>query len=196
MDIKNNQVTLYTAQSPKVLKPLTENNIYYPKLEFIKEKYEDTSESFLYAYKWFKNNSEKIVNQYVHSESAIWTFCHKEYVGRYPNSIILTLSVPISEVIFFRMSDWNKILNYKFIGSSEKEEIVFSERLKNAGIEYEGDIFEKPYYPIFKNEIIKSWSNIFKYDSLVKNNKLSDFLDLQGAIWVIKNHWIEDIEHI
>lgn len=193
MDIKDNKIILYTSQRKQILNILEEYNIYFPKIKYIKEKYGEVSHAFLYAYTWFRKYASKIVPPPEHSESAVWTFCEKEYVSKYPDSNILKLLVPISEVIFFKMSDWNKILNYKLIPDNELEEKSFEKKLQLNGIGYEGDIFLKPYYPALKKEVINSWHKLFKYDASIKNGIIPNFSDLQGAIWKIKYDWIQEV---
>lgn len=193
MDIKDNYITLYTTQEKKILEILNKDKVYFPKLRFIKEKYSETSHIFLYAYSWFKEHASQIVKPDEESESAVWTFCEKKYTSKYPNTNILKLSVPISEVILFRMSDWNKVLNYKLIADNITEEKEFEKKIHLNGINYEGDIFSTPYYPALKKEVLDSWNKLFKYDSKIKNGYNPNFSDLQGAIWKIDYNWIQEI---
>lgn len=193
MDIKSNKVTLYTSQSNEVLDILTNDKIYYPKMEYIKKKYQETSDSFLTAYKWFKEHASKIVPIYKFSDSAIWSFTDKKYTMKHPDSNIIKFTAPLDKVIFFKMSDWNKILNYRFISTNEEEEEKFLNKINRLGINYEGDAFTTPYYPMIRKEIILSWNNLFRFDSYIKEGNIPSFSDIQVATWILEENWILNI---
>ena len=68
---------------------------------------------------------------------------------------MLTLDVPIGEVILFDMFDWTKIMQMHYIGENESEESAFSEELKNMGMN-EFQIMTSNFYPEQKAGIQES----------------------------------------
>ena len=67
--------------------------------------------------------------------------------------------------------------------------------LEKQGINYEGDLFRKPFYPQLKQEVIKSWQNLFRFhqpivDALHQGSELP-IKDIQAAIWKLPKDWIK-----
>lgn len=192
MGTKSNKVILYTSQSPVVIKALLEHKVCYVKREYIVNKYQEVSSIFLEAYNWYINKAQNIVKKPEHAEYPFWTFTKVDYAGWYPGNCMLTLEVPIEEVIFFKVEDWNKILNLKYLGVDEEDEKRYKDMLVKQNISIESDIFTKPFYPNLKAEVKKSWDNLFKYDKLIKSGVMQEE-DLQSGLWKLAKEWIVDI---
>lgn len=181
---------LYTVQTDAVVQKLTREGRHCAKLHFIAEKYGDTAEVFLQAYRWYVQRAQELVPKCPESESAIWTFADAAYLEQHPGSTLLALEVPVECAVFFRMSDWNKVLNLRYIGETPQDEQAFSARLEKHGVNYEGDVFTTPFYPQLKAELTKSWTRLFRYDSAVKQEGEILFPDLQAGLWYLDKNWI------
>lgn len=190
MDCQHNQITLYTAQTDEVVANLLAHGHHYVKLEYISRKYAEVSAVFLQAYAWYTEHAQRIVPKPQQAESAVWSFCEVKYLERHPGHQILKLSVPLASAVFFRMSDWNKILNLNYIGESAAEEALFAEKLARYGIRYAGDIHTTPFYPHLKKECRDSWQNLFRYDQKVKATGSYLYPDMQAGLWQVKKEWI------
>ena len=190
MDYSNNQVTLYTSQSRLEVDKLIKSGRHVVDNTFIKEKYGETAQVFLQAYSWYCQNAEKIVERPADADSAIWTFLDVKYLDYSMDSQLIKLRVPIEQVVFFRMSDWNRILNLRFLGT-EEEQATYDNKLKKYNITYEGDVYTTAFYPHLKTELIRSWQKLFHYDAEIKKTKRLPFEDIQGGIWEVKQAWVE-----
>lgn len=190
MDYKDHQVILYTSQNQRVIDKLLQNGRHVVERTFIKEKYGETSQVFLQAYSWYRQNAEQVVERPEDAESAIWTFLDMKYLDYSADSQILKLRVPLEKVVFFRMSDWNKILNLRLLGTDEEQADYYA-KLKKFNIAYEGDVYTTAFYPHLKTELVQSWRKLFQYDKKIKETKELPFEDIQGGIWEIRSSWIE-----
>lgn len=192
MDCHHNHITLYTAQSDEVVHHLLAEGCHYVKLEYIARKYGEVSAVFLQSYSWYTEHAQRILPKPKLAESAVWTFHDLRYLDRHPGCQILKLSVPLQYAIFFRMSDWNKILNRRYLGESE-EEAKFAEKLTHYGISYSGDVYTTPFYPHLKKELQDSWKNLFRYDQHIKETGTPLFPDMQAGLWYIDRQWLQEL---
>ncbi|CAB1246465.1 DUF3841 domain-containing protein [Clostridium sp. MT-14] len=193
MGAKNNKVILYTSQSSVVVKSLMEQKICHVKREYIVKKYQEVSQIFLEAYDWYISKARNIVEKPEHAEYPFWTFTEIDYAGWYPGNYLLCLNVPIEKIIFFKIEDWNKILNLKYLSVSKEDGKEYECMLAKQNISIESDIFTKPFYPNLKLKVKKSWDNLFKYDKLVKSG-IMHVGTMQAALWELKKEWISYIK--
>lgn len=193
MDCPHNQITLYTAQSNEVVQHLLAEGYHYVKLKYIARKYGEVSAVFLQSYSWYTENAQRILPKPKLAESAVWAFCELQYLDRCPGCQFLKLSVPRQHAVFFRMSDWNRILNRRYLGESEEEEAKFAEKLTRYGIGYTGDVYTTPFYPHLKKELQDSWKKLFRYDQYVKETGFSPYPDMQAGLWYIDRQWLQEI---
>lgn len=193
MGTKSDKIILYTSQSPIVIKTLLEQKVCYIKREYIVKKYQEVSSIFLKAYNWYIDKAQNIVKKPEHAEYPFWTFTKPDYAGWYPGAYMLTLEVPIEEAVFFKVQDWNKILNLKYLAASVEDEKKHRDMLAKRNISIESYIFTKPFYPNLRLEIKKSWDNLFKYDRLIKSGYMKE-TDFQAGIWELRKEWIIDIK--
>lgn len=192
MDYENHRIVLYSIQSSEVIGALKENGVHYAKTERIREKYDEVSKVFLSAYAWYKVNASLRLPRPPEAESAIWAYFNLKYIERAPEYAILKLSVPTDRAIFFRMEDWNKVLNLRFIGEDMEEERLFEKKLSRYGVKYEGDIYLQPFYPQLKQELIKSWNRLFRYNEVVRFGGVDIVPDVQAGMWELKADWVTD----
>lgn len=190
MDYSDNQVTLYTSQSRVVVEQLLKSGRHVVDNTFIKEKYGETAQVFLQAYSWYRQNAANVVARPAEADSAIWTFLDVKYLDYSADSQLIKLRVPVENVVFFRMSDWNRILNLRFIGT-EEEQAMYYNKLKKYNVSYEGDVYTTAFYPHLKTELVRSWQKLFQYDAEIKTTKRLPFEDIQGGIWEIQQAWVE-----
>lgn len=192
MNHLHHNVVLYTFQSNIVIDQLIATGRHTAKRGFIQEKYGETAQVFLQAYAWYRQEAEKIVPRPPDAESGIWSFHEARYLEQSVDTRILRLQVPLEKVVFFRMSDWNKVLNLRFIGTPE-EARAYTEKLQKFNVAYEGDVYTTAFYPHLKNELVKSWQRLFQYDEEIKRTGVIPFDDIQGGLWEIKASWIDQV---
>ena len=190
MDYSNNQVTLYTSQSQIVVDKLLKSGRHVVDNTFIKEKYGETAQVFLQAYSWYRQKAANVVARPAEADSAIWTFLDVKYLDYSADSQLIKLCVPIEKIVFFRMSDWNRILNLRFLGTEEGQATYYN-KLKKYNVSYEGDVYTTAFYPHLKTELVRSWQKLFQYDAEIKTTKRLPFEDIQGGIWEIQQAWVE-----
>lgn len=193
MDNKCLYVTLYTVQTDSILEQLKETGHHTAKLQFIKEKYGEVAPVFVDAYRWYVHNAEKIVPRPEEAESAVWCYRDPKYIEKHSGHKLLQLLVPVERAVFFRMSDWDKRLNLRYIGKTLQEEDSYNKKLLEHGVDYEGNVFLKPFYPQLKNELVKSWQNLFRYDGPVKEQGDLLFDDMQAGVWRLEWEWVQKI---
>lgn len=179
---------MWTAQTARVLNSLKRDGIYYVKNRFIDEKYGDTAWVFKEAYRFFTKNACHIIKPPDEAESPVWMFRDKRWAVPGEGTYRLELSIPVEEVILFDMRLWSKVLNLSYMGTEEQVK-EFEERLRKTGVTDPLDIFRKPYYPLLRSEVIKSWEMLFQ-------KGCQDKLYEQGAVWVLKKEWICNSENI
>lgn len=190
MDHLHHDVTLYSSQTKLVVSNLLASGRHTAKRNFIQEKYGEASQVFLQAYTWYRQAAEKIVPRPTDAESGIWAFLDLKYLDRSTEARIIKLQVPLDKVVFFRMSDWNKVLNLRFIGTPE-EEAAYAGKLKKFNVAYEGDVFTTAFYPHLKSELVRSWDNLFQYDAPIKQTGKLPFDDMQGGLWELQTDWLD-----
>ncbi|WP_202707231.1 DUF3841 domain-containing protein [Sporosalibacterium faouarense] len=195
MDYKNNRIILYTAQSSEVMDTINEKGINHVKKKHIKRKYEDVASIFLKSYNWFVGRAEDLVPKPNESEYPIWAFTDIKYTGANNGSFLITLEVPFSKAIFFRIDDWNRILNLRYLPKDDEDENRYYRKLRDYNITDETDIIMKPFYPQLKSEVKRSWDNLFRFDETIKENcKVTEAF--QVSLWEIRKDWIINLKKV
>lgn len=191
MDRQDNRVTLYCSQSDEVVGNLRRDGVHHAKIAFIRKKYEETADTYLFAYNWYAANAARIVPRPEEAESGIWAHADPMFFERHKGYAILKLDVPLERAVFFRMSDWNKILNFRYVGTPE-EERAFAEKLQKHGVGYEGDVVMKPFYPQLKGELLRSWDALFRFDAKIKSGESAEIPDIQIGLWELRSEWVRE----
>ena len=190
MGKKNLSVKVYSLQSDEIVQRLKDGIVHYCKREFIKKKYDDVAGSFLLAYDWYNSKAKDIVSKPEQAESGIWGFLDARLIEKHKGSELLKLDVPIDECVFFRMSDWSKLLNLDFIGEKSAAK-SYHDELERNGIRFASDVCLTSFYLLLKRKLLNSWEQLFRYDAAIKANDTDDLPnDIQVGLWQIRPEWI------
>ncbi|XCP84559.1 DUF3841 domain-containing protein [Roseburia hominis] len=181
MEVKDH-ITLWTSQSRQVIDVLERDGHCLVKKEYISKKYQETTWSFSIAYSYFAKRAAEKIARPEGAESPFWLYRDPKWAVTGPDAKLLKFQIPREEVILFDLRKWNRILNLSPLGD-EKRQKEFEQELKRQGIMAYSDVFEKPYYPLLKNRIIKSWDLLFEDTS-------QEELYTQGAAWVLRKEWL------
>lgn len=187
MDQMSNKktVTMWAAQTEVVLETLENFGVSYVKKEYIKKKYGEVAWIFETAYDFFIRKFRMMVEKPVEAESPIWLYTDPKWAGANQGTVYIKLEIPEDAIVFFDRKKWSKILNLSYIGSVEEQE-KFEQKMKQQGVKEVSDLFAKPYYPMLKNEVTKTWSTLFDVEGLKTE-------ELQGAVWVLKKEWVKEV---
>ena len=186
------KIRLYSAQTDVVVDKIINDGVCFSKEEYIKKKYQECSNIFLTAYKWYISEARKIVPVPEGASYPYWAFTQTYSVDRsgFPN--ILVLDVPIDEVVFFEVSDWNQVIRMEYLSDDKEEKDKFENEMKRRGVSYT-DIMLTSFYPLQKNKILSSWNALFKNDADMKAGKLPKEKNIQAGLWQIKKEWVKEI---
>lgn len=179
---RNNTITMWTTQAQIVLDTLERDGVYYVKKEYIDKKYGKTAWIFKTAYEFFRQHAKDIVPKPEEAESPVWMFRDPQWAGEYTGATCLKLEVPAEELILFDLRDWTRILSLEPLGS-EDERMAIEWELKRQGVMTASDVFEKPFYPLLKQRIQKTWNQLFEEKEIEEQY-------IQGATWLLKKEWI------
>lgn len=189
MGDEGNRIRLYASQVDAVLQAIRRDGVCYSREEYVRRKYGESAVIFQTAYRWFVKEAQRLVPRPEGAEFPYWAFRDLYSVDQSGDSHILTLSVPVSEVILFDMYDWNKILCMKFIGENEAEEREFHNQLELCGIK-ESDAVLTSFYPEWREKIVNSWSRLFCHHEKLKAGDCEGVISAQAGLWRIREEWI------
>ncbi|MCR1954524.1 DUF3841 domain-containing protein [Clostridioides mangenotii] len=190
MDSKCSTVKLYASLNDSVIEIIDRDGTCFSKKEFIKKKYEESSNIFITAYSWFSREASKLVEKPEDAEFPYWVFKDLSNLERFPNTSILELEVPVDEVVLFDMYDWNKVLSLEYIAKDDGDDKEFKNLLKQYGIKHDSDIMLTNFYPQLKKKITDSWSKLFEHHNKIKSGDYIGVKVVQAALWQIKKEWI------
>ncbi|MBR2131087.1 MAG: DUF3841 domain-containing protein [Oscillospiraceae bacterium] len=189
MDHKDHTIRLYCAQSAPVLDAIRRDGVCFSKAEYVAKKYAESSAIFLTAYEWFARHASKIVPPPKGAQLPYWTFGAPYSVDLSGGGQLLTLDVPVEEVICFDLYDWNRILCMKFLAVDDAQERAFRTELCARGLT-EDQIMLSSFYPELKTQIMESWQRLFRHHEAILSGDTSDVGGVQAALWQIKREWI------
>ena len=190
MDKTDNKIMLYSLQSELVVKTLERDGICFSKKEYVVKKYEESASVFVAAYDWFTMEAENYIPKPNGAEYPYWAFKDLYNVEPSTDSKLLQLSIPLDEVIFFDMYDWNKILCLQYVGETKSDERQFSQMLADYGIRRESDVILTNFYPDLKRQVEDSWKRLFRHHENIKQGNLKGLGSVQVGLWQIKKEWI------
>lgn len=188
MSKEKKTIRLYTAQTQTVVDVIERDGVCYSKEEYVRKKYQESAKVFVAAYSWFVREAEKIVPKPEGAEYPYWAFMDL-YNVEASGAQVQVLEVPIDEVIFFDLMDWNRIMQMGYIGENEKDEKAFRAELSDWGIR-SADAMLTNFYPDFKRRIEESWKRLFRHHEAIKNGDKTGVHGVQAGLWRIKKEWI------
>ena len=186
------KIRLYSAQTDVVVDKIISDGVCFSKEEYIKKKYQECSNIFLTAYKWYISKASKIVPVPEGASYPYWAFTQTYSVDRSGSPNILVLDVPMDEVVFFKVSDWNQVIRLEYMSDDKNEKEKFENEMKRCGVSY-NDIMLTSFYPLLKNKILSSWNVLFKNDMDIKAGRLPEDKNIQAGLWQIKKDWVKEI---
>lgn len=190
MDITEGKVMLYTSQSKIVAGDLMQNGVTFSKRAYVEKKYEESAAIFVQAYSWFVSEAIKYVPRPEGAEYPYWVFPDLYNVEQHGGDELLRMQVPLDEVIFFDMFDWNRILSLQYLGETAEEEKAFREKIADYGIKRESDILLTGFYPSLKREVQESWKKLFRHHEKIKGGNTEGVNHVQAALWCFKKEWL------
>ncbi len=176
-----NEFRLWTSQADIVLDTIERDGTYYVKKYYVEQKYQETAWIFKTAYEWFAKQAQMRISRPAGAEFPVWMFMDGKWAGNNVGYHLMELSVPKEEVVLFDLRDWNRILNLSYVGEDGNE---FEKYLRKQGIMASSDVFLKPYYPVLRQQIVKSWDRLFEAGDIPETY-------IQAAAWQIKREWIK-----
>ena len=184
------KIILYTAQADPVLKAIERDGTCFSKEEFVRKKYEDCSNIFLTAYKWYAKEAKKVVPLPEGAQLPYWAF-EKEYNMFVADGLtVMKLEVPVNQVVLFDMDVWTKILRLEYVGN-EQEKKAFAKELKKYNVSAIDAVLGN-FYPVLKRKIMESWKVLFENDEKLKEGNPDGIRNVQAGLWQIKKEWIVD----
>lgn len=188
MDQKCDTVTLYTAQSEAVVEAVRSGTAFSCEA-FVQKKYEESAPVFLTAYRWFSAEAAKLVPRPEGAGLPYWVFGSPQSVDLSGGGCPLTLCVPRDQAVFFDMYDWNRVLQMRYMGETPAQERAFQEELAMRGLR-ETDVMLSGFYPELRQQIIASWSRLFRHHERIRAGDLTGVGAMQAALWCIRKEWV------
>ncbi len=180
---RTEHIFLWTAQTQTVLDNLERKGISYVKKRYIEDKYGSVSWIFQTAYSFMCKKLAQSLDKPPEAETPVWLYYDAGQIALSPEVKLLRLEVPVKEVLLFDARKWTDILNLSYVGA-EEEKRVFEQEMQRQGIRTSSEVFSSPFYPLWKNKIVKSWDKVLEMDENF------DKRFLQGAAWYLKKEWI------
>lgn len=190
MDRDGDKVILYSPQAEIVWNAVENEGTAFSRREYVQKKYEESAGIFLAAYDAYIREAEKIVPRPDSTAYPYWAFASLNQVDTSGGGRIMTLSVPVDQVVFFDQYDWYKVLRLSYIGENEADEAAFVRDLERRGIRDASEVLLKPFYPDIKKKITDSWKRIFRHDNDIRNGDVSGVRGVQAGLWCIKKEWL------
>ncbi len=195
MDTADHTVTLYSPQANIVWRTAEETGAAFSRREYVAAKYEDCANIFLTAYDAYVREAEKIVPRPDDKAYPYWAFASMEQVDVSGGGRVMTLEVPLSEVVLFDQYDWYKVLRLSYIGENARDEAAFARKLEMRGIRDSSEAVLRPFYPDIKREITGSWKRLFRHDAAIKaaiaNGETPAVSSVQAGLWCIRKDWLK-----
>lgn len=189
MDYKGRTIKLYSLQAGPVLEVLNREDVCFSKAEYVKAKYGESAPVFLTAYRWFVGRLGDFVPKPEGAEFPYWAFRDLYSIEASGSVPPLTLMVPEDQAVFFDLYDWNKIMQFQYIGESAEEEKAWKQELSMRGLK-ETSIMLSDFYPEWKQKIYESWDRLFRHHEKIREGDLSGVGSVQAGLWQIRKEWI------
>lgn len=189
MDQRNQPVILYTAQQEPVLEAIQRDGVCFNRECYIRKKYQEVSQIFLTVYRPFIQEAAKIVPPPDGAEFPYWAFQKPRDMFVSTDATVLKLAVPRDQVVLFDLYDWNKILQFRYLGTTEAENDAFQRELDRRGITV-WDVMNTNFYPDLRQRIIRSWKAVLRHHDALLSGDETGVGGVQAALWQIRKEWI------
>lgn len=190
VDIKNKTIGLYTLQTNIVKDKIFSEGIVYSKREYVRNKYQESAEVFMIVYDFLVKEMIKYIDKPVNAEYPYFHYMDLYNIEKYDNIKPLHIEVPLDEIILFDYKTYTKVMTFKYLGENEEEEKEFEYEIEKQGLNYY-KIMMSNFYIQYKNKIIDSWKNLFRYNKdFKKGDYTNNEMGIMGASFCIKKEWI------
>lgn len=181
-------IRLYASQQNVVLEAIRREGRAVSREEYVRTKYQESAPIFLTAYRWFVEEAQRLVPRPEGAEFPYWAF-QDLYSLDQSSEHTLALDVPRDQVVLFDLYDWNKIVSLRYLGESEAEEKAFHRELVQRGLS-ENQVMLTGFYPELREEILRSWSRLFRHHQPLLAGKSTGVGGVQAGLWQIRAEWI------
>lgn len=192
MDSQDHPLILYTAQTQPVLDAISRDKTCFNRACYIEQKYQEVSSIFLTAYRQFVQEAVKKVPPPQGAEFPYWAFENPRDLYVSTDCKVLKLAVPRGEALLFDVRDWNKVLQFRFLGATEEEERAFEQDLTRRGITV-WDVMNTNFYPDLRRRILKSWGRVLRHHEALCSGDRRGVSSVQAALWQIREEWIVEM---
>ena len=189
MDPKNRVLTLWTSQTKPVLDALERDGVCYNKECYIRRKYGEVADVFLTAYRAYYRNASELLPPPPEAESAYWAFADPRDMFLGDDQTALKLEVPADQVILFDVFDWNRILQFRYLGETEEENRAFERELERRGITGY-DVLHSNFYPDLRARILGSWKRLLRHHEALLSGDRTGVRAVQAGLWQLRREWI------
>ena len=188
MDTSHQTIILYSAQANPVLEAIDRDGTCYNKACYIQKKYQEVSEVFLTAYRQFVRYAAPILPPPPEAEFPYWAYENPQ--DMYSAGLtVLKLEVPLDQVILFDPKEWNRVLQFRYLGLSEKDNQSFQRELDLRGINV-WEVMRSNFYPDLRQKILSSWKRLFRNHAALLAGERDEIPSAQAALWQIRREWI------
>ena len=179
---------LYLNQTDTVWDKLMQDGVVFCNREYIRKKYAESADVFMTIYSWFVGEAQKIVKRPEAAEFPYWAQANIANLDTSGSGHVFEVDVPSYEAVFFDYKDWSQILQFKYLTQDAEDAKNFEDELKKNGVD-EFRVMSTSFYPMLKQKILKSWSNLFKnHEKIVSGT--SNVKNVSAALWCIKKERI------
>lgn len=179
-------ITLWTSQAERVLQVLRRGEVYQVKRAYVTAKYREVSWSFQLAYAFFIREMKLRLPPETGEESPIWLHGSRLGTGVFEQAPLLELRLPVKACLFMDGCKWNRILNLEYLGRDQEDTAAFQKKLDRQGLTHASLVFRTPYYPQLKQEILRSWQDVFQVEQVPTAN-------LEAAAWRLEPGWLQNV---
>ena len=182
-------ITLYTPQSPAVLRALERDGVCFCRPAYIQAKYGESAPLFLAVYQWFAQQAARLVPPPPGAQLPYWTAVDPRAVDLSGGGQVLRLAVPRDQAVFFSLYDWNRLLQLRLLTDDPAEEAAFQRELELRGLDRRQVVLTQ-FYPEFRQRILASWERLFRLHAAVRDGQM-DTAGIQAAVWCLRGQWLE-----
>lgn len=185
-------VTLWTRQVKNVADEINQNGTYRVKEEYIRKKNDTISDYYINLYNWYTKEAKNYITIPEDCHFPVWFSIDEEYMLQpVSDTVIIKVRIPKENVVVCNYEGWGYVVNYWYVPLDEMDKDKFASKLKSMGISSEDELFltdKGNFYPILKQEVIKSWKRIFTLPAVSREN-------IVATAWEVKKEWVLDIKY-